>query len=240
MDYAELPLPPALDGFVAAIWTMAVPQDGPGWAESEVVPDGNLELIRRHAGQSHWLRDQPPLFATGICTAPVRLRLGAGARFTGVKLWPWAWQAIGGPPAGGFADDWIAVAEESPVAALLPRDPDAIVPALLRAFAQLSVAPLGRALLEGATPGMAAERAGLSPRALQRHFARHYGLAPRSYQRLLRMRRAIAGMQQDAAPLADTAAAQGYADQAHMARDFRRIAGVAPSNARARARGPFL
>ncbi len=204
------------------------------------MPDGNVELIRRHAGRSIWRREQPALFAAGLCTAPVRLRFGAGARFTGVKLWPWAWQALGGPAAGGFVDEWIAVPEDSPLARLIPQDDGAVVEALVHAFAGARVPALGAALLGGAGVGEAARHAGMSPRGLQRHFACHYGIPPRAYLRLLRLREALIGMQASAAPLADTAAAQGYADQAHMARDFRRIAGVPPREARARARGPFL
>ncbi|MCW3836535.1 helix-turn-helix domain-containing protein [Sphingomonas canadensis] len=240
MDYAELPLPRELDGLVAAVWTASVPADAPEWTVSEVVPDGNLELIRRHAGRSFWMRDQPPLFAAGLCTRPVGLRLGAGARFTGVKLWPWAWQALGGPCPAGFVNDWIALGEDAPAAVILPPDDDAVIAALVRAFADIAVPPLGRALMAGAGVGQAAQAAGIPLRRLQRHFAGHYGMPPRAYLRLLRLRGALAGMQADDSPLADTAAAQGYADQAHMARDFRTIAGIAPSAARARARGPFV
>ncbi|MBX3565999.1 MAG: helix-turn-helix domain-containing protein [Sphingomonas sp.] len=83
------------------------------------------------------------------------------------------------------------------------------------------------------------EAAGLSHRQLQRWFAAHIGLPPRSYLRLLRFRDAIGAIHGKDSP-ADAAAAQGYADQAHMARDFRALAGVPPSGARRRARGPFI
>ena len=79
----------------------------------------------------------------------------------------------------------------------------------------------------------------MSPRTLQRWFARHVGLPPRRYLRLLRFHKAFE--QVPAQPsLADHAAAQGYADQAHMARDFRAMAGVPAKQARRSAKGPFL
>ncbi|MDG2534757.1 helix-turn-helix domain-containing protein [Sphingomonas sp. HITSZ_GF] len=235
MDYAELPLPPALDGLVAAVWTLAA--DQPGWVEHEATPDGCIELIRRSAGRSEWRRDQPEYFATGLSNHPIRFGFSGDARFTAIKLWPWAWHALGGTPCPRFADTWIAVDGKSPLAALLHGDP---VANLVRALAGTTPPPLARAILTSAGVGEIAARAGLPHRRLQRIFARELGLAPRAYLRLLRFRAAMQDVQQGGDSLADTAAARGYADQAHMARDFRALAGVPPSNARDRARGPFL
>jgi AraC-like DNA-binding protein len=234
MDYAELPLPPALDGLVAALWTAAVPAEGEAWIEQEAVPDGCIELIRRHSGRSVWRREQPALFATGLATVTAKLRLGAGARFTGVKLWPWAWHALGGTPCRDFADDWIAV-EDPALAALFDGDP---VEHLVAAFSGTD-ATFGKAILASQTVAEIAARTGQTHRQLQRRFEREFGMPPRLYLRLLRFRDALAGIQANGDTLADTAAAQGYADQAHMARDFRILAGLPPSKAR-RAKGPFV
>lgn len=235
MDYAELPLPPALDGLVAGIWTLA--GDQPGWVEQEATPDGCIELIHRSAGRSEWRRDQPAFFATGLSPHPIRFGFSGDARFTAIKLWPWAWHALGGAPCPSFADDWIAVPPGGALAALLSGDP---VANLRRAFAGISPPPRGQAILASATVAELSARTGLPHRRLQRIFARELGMAPRAYLRLLRFRTAMQAVQQGADSLADTAAARGYADQAHMARDFRSLAGVPPSDARARARGPFL
>jgi AraC-like DNA-binding protein len=241
VHYAEHPLPAALDGLVAAVWTAEVPDDAgaDGWVEQEAVPDGCIELIRRHSGRSVWRREQPELFATGLATAPAQLRLGAGARFTGIKLWPWGWHALGGAPCPGFADDWIAI-DDPALAALIEGAPEAIPARLTKAFAAIGTPPLGPAILGATTVADIARRLGMPHRRLQRAFARELGMPPRSYLRLLRFRDALHGIQAGAEPLADTAAAQGYADQAHMAREFRNLAGMPPSAARARAKGPFV
>lgn len=238
MDYAELPLPPSLDGLVAAVWTAAVPEGG-GWVDYEAAPDGCIELIRRHAGQSIWRSPQPPLFATGLNTEPVKLQLGAGARFTGIKLWPWAWHALGGPDCTNFFDRWVEIGEDSPLAKLLPEKADSVPTLIEAAFGQLPWPALAEVLGAGGVAEIGA-RLGLNPRALQRLFAREIGLPPRQYLRFVRLRDAMLEVQASGETLADTAAAQGFADQAHMAREFRALAGVPPREARARGKGPFL
>jgi len=238
MHYAELPLPSALCGHAAALWTAAVPSDGPEWIEQEAVPDGCIELIARHAGRSVWRGEQPALFATGLATTTAKLRLGAGSRLTGIKLWPWTWHALGGSPCRGFTDDWVAIDPASSLGALIEGAPEAVIERL--AVFGSSVPPmLGIALLEETTVAAVARRAELSHRQLQRQFERDFGMPPRSYLRLLRFGGALRSMHEHPS-LADTAAAEGYADQAHMAREFRALAGLAPSLARARAKGPFV
>jgi transcriptional regulator GlxA family with amidase domain len=98
---------------------------------------------------------------------------------------------------------------------------------------------LGRAVLAAATVADMTRGTGMSPRTLQRWFARHVGLPPRRYLRLLRFQKAFEQVP-DRPSLADHAAAQGYADQAHMAREFRAMAGVPAKQARRTAKGPFL
>jgi AraC-like DNA-binding protein len=224
---------------VAALWTASVPAEGPVWVEQEAVPDGCIELIVRERGRSLWRREQPGLFATGLATTTAKLRLGAGSSFTGLKLWPWTWQTLGGQPCRTFTDDWIAIDPASPLGALIKGSPETIVARLTSLLGGTPVSPLGAALLEETSVAAVARRANLSHRQLQRLFARDIGMPPRSYLRLLRFRAALSAMR-DHPNLADAAAAEGYADQAHMAREFRSFAGLAPSAAKARATGPFV
>ncbi|HEV7289212.1 helix-turn-helix domain-containing protein [Sphingomonas sp.] len=238
MDYRETPPPPSLDGFVAAIWTLDVGGAPGDSVEHQAVPDGCIELIRRHTGRSLWRSEQPSLFVTGLALRPAALRFSGDARFTGIRLWPWGWHALGGDRCADFADDWRAVAEDSPLAALLTDD-GAQLPGLIAAFSGHAQSPID-AIRHVDSVGALALGSGLAPRRLQRIFARETGMAPRSYLRLLRFREAVAGVQSDAPGLADTAAASGYADQAHMTREFRALGGLSPGTARRRAAGPFV
>ena len=86
-----------------------------------------------------------------------------------------------------------------------------------------------------------AEAAGLPPFRLLRAFTRDVGMSPHAYQRQARVRFAIS-LIRVGQPLADVAAASGFADQAHLTRFFRRTMGVTPGAYRAavtgKSRGP--
>jgi AraC-like DNA-binding protein len=65
-------------------------------------------------------------------------------------------------------------------------------------------------------------------------FMRHVGVGPKALARVARMQRAVIALQDGSAEsVASLAARLGYFDQAHMALDFRSLAGVAPSAVRA-------
>jgi AraC-like DNA-binding protein len=72
-----------------------------------------------------------------------------------------------------------------------------------------------------------AAAAGCSRFAAYRAFRGRYGLSPSEYQRQLRLRAARRALA-DGAPVADVAAAAGFADQAHLTRWFRRCYGITP------------
>jgi len=74
-----------------------------------------------------------------------------------------------------------------------------------------------------------ARTAGLSPRQLQRRFTSEVGVAPKHYARLCRIAGVIRA--HEAAPqrtLTDLAHDFGFADQAHLSRDFRDLSGRNP------------
>jgi AraC-like DNA-binding protein len=233
VDYREHAPPPALAGLVKTFWTL----DGGGgpasWIAQQATPDGCVELIRRLAGRSRWDGDQPETFAVGLIGAPTGFEISGDSRFAAIRLWPWAWALIADLPIGDLFGRWIPFSHR-----LLDALPD------LEAAARLMPAPaaleaIGRALVEAETVEAMGAAAGMRPRRLQRWFARNVGLPPRHYLRLLRFQKAFEQVP-EAANLAGHAAASGFADQAHMAREFREMAGVPATKARRTAKGPFL
>src|SRR4051812_20797627 len=96
--------------------------------------------------------------------------------------------------------------------------------------------PLVRAAaLRAAAPRTAVERLasrlGLGGRPLRRRFDDAVGYGPKTLQRVLRFQRflALAAQPGAAADLAQLAFAAGYADQAHLTRECRRLSGLTPA-----------
>lgn len=69
---------------------------------------------------------------------------------------------------------------------------------------------------------------GWSQRRLVRAFRDHVGLPPKATARVLRFERALNLLRQGS-PLAEAAVTAGYADQAHLTREVRRLAGSPPA-----------
>jgi AraC-like DNA-binding protein len=70
-----------------------------------------------------------------------------------------------------------------------------------------------------------AEHIGLSERQLRRRSLAAFGYGPKTLQRILRFRRAVA-LARRGVPFVDVAVDAGYADQPHLAREVRELAGV--------------
>jgi AraC-like DNA-binding protein len=71
---------------------------------------------------------------------------------------------------------------------------------------------------------------GIGVRQLQRRFADATGLTIKSYSRVRRLRSSLARQLAVNEPISKTAAERGYADHAHLAREFAELTGMAPTN----------
>ncbi|MGW4153815.1 helix-turn-helix domain-containing protein [Micromonospora chersina] len=83
-------------------------------------------------------------------------------------------------------------------------------------------------LAAGATVAATAAEVGLGARALHRRSRLLFGYGPKTLARILRMRRAL-DLARSGAPLAEVAVLAGYADQAHLTREVKELAGVPPT-----------
>ena len=114
--------------------------------------------------------------------------------------------------AGGLLADFAAAAPPAPADSL--------------------VAEALRLLDAGAAVGGLPRRLGTSARTLSRRLTAALGLRPKEYARLARFGRARELLGAPGITLARLALEAGYADQAHLANEFRRIAGVPPGRLR--------
>ena len=235
MDYREFAAPEALRHLVKLGWTLTVPRDRPKWVTHIATPDGCMEIIHRLEGRSKWGSDQPASFVAGMISRPAELRLSPGSRFVALRIWPWTWRALTGQPPAELTDRWARFD-------LLPvtNSIDELFEGLLPVQSVGPPAPLVESLLASPSCREASARTGLSPRSLQRWFDRNVGVPPRTYLRLLRFSEAFAGLPCSTGSLAEHALDHGFADQAHMARDFRSLSGAPARAAKAHGRGPFI
>ncbi|PBB25949.1 MULTISPECIES: AraC family transcriptional regulator [unclassified Mesorhizobium] len=74
-----------------------------------------------------------------------------------------------------------------------------------------------------------AEKLGWSRKHLAGSFSNAIGIGPKTLSRIVRFNRALGLSRRQTADWADIAADCGYADQAHMVREFRDLAGDAPT-----------
>ncbi|MCC4245446.1 AraC family transcriptional regulator [Stappia indica] len=183
-----------------------------------VLPDGCRDvLVLRPAGAT------PRVVLTEFDLRPRIAELAAGTLIEGFRLRPGAGvspqvlAAIARDAAQGEGD---GAAEILGNALSDPEGEDADVSAAIRVLAGPgeSLASVARGL-------------GVSPRSLQRRL-RDRHLPPPDHWRLLGRARRAAGRLFGADPLAEIAAECGFADQAHMTREFVRWFGTSPERLR--------
>jgi hypothetical protein len=214
--YREFAPPPDLADHVACVWT-SVSRGG------VIFPDGCVDIVWRESA----------LVVAGPATGPVPSDLPVGVPVFGVRFRLGLAGAALGLPAGEFQDGTV------PIADLWGPDADERVAAggvgeLVQVVRErLAGAPVDRlarvAALAMARPGARVDglALGLSERQLRRRFVDAVGYGPKTLARILRFQRflALAGSGED---LARLALAAGYADQAHLTRETRRLAGRTP------------
>jgi AraC-like DNA-binding protein len=244
--YTEWPAPAGLRHAVACLWAQVTPdgQDRVGL----VLPDACSDLI--------WEQGRGA-FVAGPDTGPVSTVLTAGTVVLGVRFRPSAGGPALGVPLSELRDERVDLVDlRRRDAHRLPGtlDPDAALAAALE---------LAAALVSDGDPDPAATRAavlltdpraraedvaaevGLSLRQLRRRCQAVVGYGPKTLQRVLRFRRFVARIDaglpggQAAYDLAALAAQAGYADQAHLTRECRALAGLTPA-VLARQRGPAV
>lgn len=235
--YLEWTVPVPLRRYVACSWTGGLePHARPA---EPVLPDGCLDII--------W--DGSRLFVAGPDTAPnwtvarapfavgVRFRPGMGPLFLGVPahqlrdqrvdlelLSPHASQACEELDGSSTLRQAADVLEQWAVRRLPGIEPpDPVVEAAAGLWSR------GTAT---ASTAQVAEQAGITERHLHRRFVAAVGYGPKLLQRVLRFQAFLAACGGAAAGLTELAVEAGYADQSHLGREARALAGLTPTELR--------
>jgi len=223
-------VPSALRPYVRAIWTL----DGTGEPLSERVPATLAHDLVLGETPYGCVIDGVATRSVGAVlhglTASARRYDHAGEdRLTGVQFEP------GG--LGAFCADVRTFADQADrcFASTVWGDPSPVVRAgavVERLLGLLEPDPdtdaLVRALLAAPRVDVAADRLGTTSRTLRRHALRRVGLSPKHIQRIGRFDRART-LRDRGRDLAEVAVLAGFADQAHLCREWRALAGVSPT-----------
>jgi len=252
MHYHEFPPPASLAAHVQCAWRLS--DAAPGDGARTIFPDGRCELIV-HLGVpprcwdviDGWHHQSRTLFAAQRVSA-VRLEATGPIDCIGVRLQPAA-SAVAIAETGARLRDRIvdlarldqgfsralgraarqfADGSDAPMWNLLTRrvaqrdvDPR-IAAAVLRVEASA-----GRARID-----TLARAAALSMRGFQVRFRAAVGLTPKEFARITRLQATLRALDGSDASIAAVATDSGFADQAHVTRELRRVTGFTPARLR--------
>jgi len=256
MLYAELLPPSDLAPCVRRLWQVEdrAPDGAPRL--ERIVADGCMELVV-HLGHRYArldaqgvLREQPRLLLAGQLEEPLLLRPGRVSEICAIRFQPWGAAALLGIAPRELRG------ETPPLDALLGAEAERLADALacsrgvderfavliawcrarLRHVRQIPPAVLAAVRLVERSAGRLrvdelAARTGCERRTLERAFDAWIGLAPKVLLRVQRIQRTLATLA--AAPerrLAALAVRHGFADQAHLTREFHALVGLAPTS----------
>ena len=223
--YREYEPPPEIRTLVACLWE----NDTCTEREQLVVPDGCVDLI--------WLGPRE-LVVAGADTGPRAVHLPVGSRLSAIRLRPGAAGAVLGVPAVELRDrdvdlgpiwgDEATTLEAAIASSERGRRLALLSDAVIRRNAEpdlLVLAAAGKLAAASARVASVAAELGVSERQLHRRMLTAVGYGPKMLARVARLRRLI---QSPDPRLAARALTAGYASQAHMNDEVRRLTGTTP------------
>lgn len=237
-SFTALPVPETLRASFSAAWMHRMPADLA--APVVITPDATIDLqwidgVLRIAGPDSAAHAEQ--LAPGSTVIGLRFRTAVAASWLGLSVH----EIANGRP--GLDDLWGRRARQLSSRTADLRDASAVLAVLAEELARLPASQ------ERADPAMCAAfelvRNGLAPdvplipflqralhmseRTLRRRFDEHFGYGPRTLDRILRFQRFLRLSRSNrSAPMARLAAEAGYADQAHLIRESRRMTGATP------------
>jgi AraC-like DNA-binding protein len=194
----------------------------PGAPPTRVLPDGCLDLI--------W--NDGVVFVAGPDTVAEVTSGAPGSQRAALRFADGTGPGIVGIPADELVDREVPLEQLWPAAEVRrlaeAADPMAALEEVaLRRFRppERAVAAVIAGARAGRPVGAIADSCGLSPRHLLRVSKTAFGYGPKVLDRILRFQRAVA-LARGGRAFAQVSAVAGYADQAHLSREVKALAGV--------------
>jgi AraC-like DNA-binding protein len=215
--------PSAIDGSV--VWRRTATS-----APVSILPDGCIDVI--------WTTDGS-LIVAGPDTHAHLLTSPPGRAYVGLRFASGLGPIVLGVPANELVDGRVRLDEIWPRSQVGRLEdhlansnrPGGVLEALgierLRGFEATTrvTSEIVRLLRAGGSVGSVADSVGLSERQFRRRSLEAFGYGPKTLARILRLNSAV-DLARAGVGYAEVAVASGYADQAHLARDVRSLAGV--------------
>jgi AraC-like DNA-binding protein len=235
--YQEFRPAPALEGHFRCIWSNALPREGSH--RIAVVPDGCVDIT--------WIDGE--LVVAGPDMEAAQSPLTPGSTVIGVRFRPGAARQWLGLPMSELLgarvplrDFWgkhaPAAAERIGDASTIAERMRALETTLCQRASDLEPPKSDMGFVfnalgsESGGPGMAIilDRLDISPRTLRRRCQDAFGYGPKTLDRILRFQRFLGlARRADKPRLADLGFEAGYADQAHLTREVRRLSSFSPA-----------
>jgi AraC-like DNA-binding protein len=200
-------------------WRSVTP---PRAGEHRILPDGCLDIIWRDG----------EVFVAGPDTTAQLGRPMPGSRMFALRFGAGTGPPVLGLPASELVDRQVPLDALWPSSQVRPlAEADDPLAAITRAAARRWSPPDPVMVALAAPTGAGrrvdeiAARCGLSNRQLLRRSNSAFGYGPKTLARILRLQKAV-GLARGGLPFASVSASAGYADQAHLAREVRAMAGV--------------
>lgn len=244
------PVPPGLAPYVTSVVAYDVDLGGPGIHRGLPSTDLTLVLPLDEPLEVAWA-DAPERRTTGwssvsgLHLVPAHVHHHGHQRGVQLGLTVPGARALLGVPAAELSGVLVGL-DDLPAPAALQELPERLaeapwahaVPTVLRALADALAAEatagpraeVGRALARltrGGRVGDVADEVGYSRRHLTTLVRRECGVSPKQLQRIARLQRARQLLGR--LPLAEVAVECGYADQAHLTREWRELTGCTPT-----------
>jgi AraC-like DNA-binding protein len=228
---------PALAHAVSCLWVQQIPESSDAYLHRST-PDGSMEITYRQGSvpiligprSRHGEETLPP----GTTVVGVRFRPGAAVAFAGMPASELldisvSLRDIWGPQADQLSDELADAGSPAMMVATLEREAHKVLAAAPAPdpVIQVVVDALTRNTADiGDLPTLA----DMSSRQLLRRSVAAVGYGPKALQRILRFQRLLASAHAGLAdPLAVLAIELGYADQAHLTDESKRLTGLPPA-----------